>query len=168
MLLTLTIWEQSITIAVTSGVGPRAVGAERGRWTLMIMSDTCTTHRSRVPRRSSGWIKGGVTTMEDERGPGLDFYFVFCMWQSFARGCRLLSFYCLFISLLKCLNVCRFPPLSSRINELCYIGAESWEEGGTRCQKSPRCWGGSRCWGGRAARRSGDRQCLPEAVVLER
>ncbi len=27
---------------------------------------------------------------------------------------------------------------------------------------------GSRCWGGRAARRSGDRQWLPEAVVLER
>ncbi len=40
---------------------------------LMIMSDTCATHRSRVPRRSSGRIKGGVTTVEDERGPGLDF-----------------------------------------------------------------------------------------------
>ncbi len=40
---------------------------------LMIMSDTCTTHRSRVPRRSSGRIKGGATTVEDERGPGLDF-----------------------------------------------------------------------------------------------
>ncbi len=39
---------------------------------LMIMSDTCTTHRSRVPRRSSGRIKGGATTVEDERGPGLD------------------------------------------------------------------------------------------------
>ncbi len=33
--------------------------------------------------------------------------------------------------------------------------------------ESPRCWGGSRCWGGRAAGRSGDRQSLPEAVVLE-
>ncbi len=40
---------------------------------LMIMSDTCATHRSRVPRRSSGRIKGGATTVEDERGPGLDF-----------------------------------------------------------------------------------------------
>ncbi len=30
-------------------------------------------HRSRVARRSSGSIKGGATTVEDERGPGLDF-----------------------------------------------------------------------------------------------
>ncbi len=34
---------------VTSGAGPRAMGAEWGRWSLMIMSDTCATHRSRVP-----------------------------------------------------------------------------------------------------------------------
>ncbi len=40
---------------------------------LMIMIDTCATHRSRVPRRSSGRIKGGASTVEDERGPGLDF-----------------------------------------------------------------------------------------------
>ncbi len=33
--------------------------------------------------------------------------------------------------------------------------------------ESPRCWGGSRCWGNRAAGSSGDRQWLPEAVVLE-
>ncbi len=33
--------------------------------------------------------------------------------------------------------------------------------------ESPRCWGGSRCWGDRAAGSSGDRQWLPEAVVLE-
>ncbi len=44
---------------------------------LMVMSDTCATHRSRVPRRSSGRIKGGVTTEEDERGPGLDFNLCF-------------------------------------------------------------------------------------------
>ncbi len=44
---------------------------------LMIMSDTSATHRSRVPRRSSGRIKGGVTTVEDERGPGLDFNLCF-------------------------------------------------------------------------------------------
>ncbi len=62
----------------------------------MIMSDTCTTHRSRVPRRSSGRIKGGATTVEDERAPGL--YFILC----------------LFILLLKCLNVRQFPPTSSR------------------------------------------------------
>ncbi len=44
---------------------------------LTIMSDTCATHRSRVPRRSSGRIKGGATTVEDERGPGLDFSLCF-------------------------------------------------------------------------------------------
>ncbi len=33
--------------------------------------------------------------------------------------------------------------------------------------ESPRCWVGSRCWGDRAAGSSGDRQWLPEAVVLE-
>ncbi len=44
---------------------------------LMIMIDTCTTHRSRVPRRSSGRIKGGATTVEEERGPGLDFNLCF-------------------------------------------------------------------------------------------
>ncbi len=44
---------------------------------LMIMSDTCTTHRSRVPRRSSGRIKGGATTVEVERRPGLDFSLCF-------------------------------------------------------------------------------------------
>ncbi len=37
------------------------------------MSYTCATHRSRVPRKSFGRIKGGVTTVKDERGPGLDF-----------------------------------------------------------------------------------------------
>ncbi len=26
--------------------------------------------------------------MQDERGPGLDFSFVFCVWQSSVRGCR--------------------------------------------------------------------------------
>ncbi len=42
-----------------------------------IMSGHCTTHRSRVPRRSSGRIKGGATTVEEERGPGLDFNLCF-------------------------------------------------------------------------------------------
>ncbi len=40
---------------------------------LMIMNDTCATHRSRVPQRSCRRIKGGATTVKDERGPGLDF-----------------------------------------------------------------------------------------------
>ncbi len=35
-----------------------------------------------------------------------------------------------------CLNVRRFPPPSSRIYHLRYIGAETREEGGTRCQRA--------------------------------
>ncbi len=34
------------------------------------------------------------------------------------------------------LNVCRFPPPSSRIYQLRYIGAETRDEGGTRCQRA--------------------------------
>ncbi len=49
---------------------------------LMMMNDSCTTHRSRVPRRSSRRIK-----VKDERGPGLDFYLC-CVRQSSVRGCR--------------------------------------------------------------------------------
>ncbi len=53
------------------------------------------------------------------------------------------------------------------IYQLRYIGARN--PGGRRdtLSESPRCWGGSRCWGDRAAGSSGDRQWLPEAVVLE-
>ncbi len=35
------------------------------------MSNTCATHRSRVPQRSSEKIKGGVPIANDERGQGL-------------------------------------------------------------------------------------------------
>ncbi len=35
-----------------------------------------------------------------------------------------------------CLNVRRFPPPSSRTYQLHYIGAETREEGGTRCQRA--------------------------------
>ncbi len=44
---------------------------------LMIMNDTCATHQSRVSRRSSGRIKGGASTVEDKKGPGLDFILCF-------------------------------------------------------------------------------------------
>ncbi len=54
-----------------SGTESRGNGARPVE--LMIMSYTCATHRSRVPRKSLGSIKGGVTTVKDERGPGLDF-----------------------------------------------------------------------------------------------
>ncbi len=98
---------------------------------LMIMSNTCTTSRSRVPRRSSGSIKEGATTVQDERAPDLGF--ILC----YVCGCRLwraASSLCLFILLLKSLNVCRFPPPSSCIYKLCYIGAETREEGGRNRQ----------------------------------
>ncbi len=83
---------------------------------LMIMSDTCTTHRSRVPRRSSGRIKGGATTVEDERGLGLDFICVLCV-AVVREGLPLYCCVCLFV-LLNSLNVCRFPPPSSRSTNL--------------------------------------------------
>ncbi len=133
---------------------------------LMIMSDTCATHRSRVPRRSSGRIKGGATTVEDERGPGLDFNLC-CVCGSRPWGAAALLL-CLLICLLNFFKCSPVPASFFPIYELCYIGAETREEGGTCCQKKPSLLRGSRCWGGRAARRSGDRQWLPEAVVLER
>ncbi len=43
---------------------------------------------------------------------------------------------CLFIWLLNVVNVRRFPPPSSRIYQLRYIGAETREEGGTRCERA--------------------------------
>ncbi len=84
----------------------------------MIMNDTCATHRSRVPRRSFGRNKRRVTTLEDERGPGLDFTLCF-VCGSRPRGAAAFLL-CLVILLLKCLNVRRFPPPSSRIYELRY------------------------------------------------
>ncbi len=66
------------------------------------MNDTCTTHRSRVPRRSFGRVKGGVTTVEDERGPGLGFSLCFvCGSRPLGAAAFLL---CLFILLLKCVK----------------------------------------------------------------
>ncbi len=82
------------------------------------MNDTCTTHRSRVPRRSFGRVKWGVTTVEDERGPGLDFSLCFVCGS---RPWGAAAFHlCLFILLLNGLNVRRFPPPSSRIYQLRY------------------------------------------------
>ncbi len=72
--------------------------------------------------------------MEDERGPGLDFTLCF-VCGSRPRGAAAFLL-CLVILLLKCLNVRRFPPPSSRTYQLRYIGAEAREEGGTRCQRA--------------------------------
>ncbi len=56
--------------------------------------------------------------MEDERGPGLDFTLCF-VCGSRPRGAAAFLL-CLVILLLKCLNVRRFPPPSSRIYEQRY------------------------------------------------
>ncbi len=102
---------------------------------LMMMSYTCTTHRSRVSRRSSGRIKGGVTTVEDERGPGLDFNLCFvCGSRPWGAAALLL---CLFICIIKLVECSPVPASFFPIYELCYIGAETREEGGTCCQKKP-------------------------------
>ncbi len=116
----------------------------------MMMSDTCTTHRSRVPRRSSGRIKGGVTTVQDERGPGLDFSLCFvCGSRPWGAAALLL---CLFM-LLKSVECSPVPASFFPFYELCYIGAETREEGGTCCQKKPSLLGGIA-----VLRRSGSRK----------
>ncbi len=120
--------------------------------------------RSRVPRRSSGRIKEerGQWTREDQAWTfSLCFVCGSCPWGAAAL------LLCLFM-LLKYFECSPVPASFFPIYELCYIGAETREEGGTCCQKKPSLLRGSRCWGGRAARRIGDRQWLPEAVVLER
>ncbi len=63
----------------------------------------------RVPRRSSRRIKGGVTTVEDERGPGLDFIFVFCVVLDFLRSCR---FYFVFVYFVIIVFECSLVPAS--------------------------------------------------------
>ncbi len=61
----------------------------------MIVNDTCATHRSQVPWRSSGRIKGGAMTVEDEREPCLDFICVLCA-AVVCEGLLLLFCVCLF------------------------------------------------------------------------
>ncbi len=73
---------------------------------------------------SSGRIKGGATTMEDKRRPRLDFYLCF-VCGSHPLGAADFLLY-LFILLLKSVNVCRFPPTSSSIYELCYNNLVQW------------------------------------------
>ncbi len=85
---------------------------------LTIMSDTCATHRSRVPRRSSGRIKGGATTVEDERGPGLDFNLCFvCGSRPWGAAALLLSLFICLLNFFKCSPV---PASFFPIYELCY------------------------------------------------
>ncbi|ROL47311.1 hypothetical protein DPX16_16899 [Anabarilius grahami] len=61
------------------------------------------------------------------------------------------------------LNVRRFPPPSSHIYELCYIGAETREEGGTCCRRALVAEGDR----GAAESLAVFTPALPEAVVLE-
>ncbi len=144
------------------GAESRGNGARPVEW--MIMNDTCATHRSRVPRRASEGIKGGVTTLEDERGPGLDFTLCFGVWQSSVRAAAFHLVVYFTIKVVECSPVPAsfFPYLSTSLH---------WcrNPGGRRdtLSESPRCWVGSRCWEDRAAGSGGDRQWLPEAVVLE-
>ncbi len=91
---------------------------------IMIMNDTCATHRSQVPRRSSGRIKGGAMTVEDEREPCLDFI-VFYVQQLSVRGyCFYFVFVYFIIKVFKCSPV---PASFFPIEELCYNGAETQE-----------------------------------------
>ncbi len=70
--------------------------------------------------------------MKDERGQGLEFYLCFmCGSHPWGAAAFIL---CLFILLLKYLIVRQFPPPSSHIYELGYIGAETRKEGRTFCQ----------------------------------
>ncbi len=87
------------------------------------------------------------------------------MRQSSVRGCRFSVMFVYFI--IKCFECSPvpasfFPYLSTALH---------WcrSPGGRRdtLSESPRCWVGSRCWRDRAAGSGGDRQWLPEAVVLE-
>ncbi len=99
------------------------------------MNDTCATHLSRVPRRSFGRNKRRSDDIGRRERTRPGFYFMFCVWQSSVRGCRFSVMFVYFV-IKMCLNVRRFPPPSSRIYELRYIGAEAREEGGTRCQRA--------------------------------
>ncbi len=55
---------------------------------------------------------GGATTVQDEREPGLDFYFVFCVRKSSAR-----EFVYFVVKLFKCSPV---PACFVPLYELCY------------------------------------------------
>ncbi len=84
------------------------------------MNDTCATHRSRVPRRSSGRNKrrSDNSGRRERTRPGV----LVCALCAAVGREGLPRLICLFIYLLlNMLNVRRFPPPSSRIYQLCYI-----------------------------------------------
>ncbi len=73
----------------------------------MVMNDTCTTHRSRVPRRSFGRVKWGGTTVETREDQAWNFSLCFvcgsCPWGAAAFHL------CFFILLLKCVTCSPVP-----------------------------------------------------------
>ncbi len=59
---------------------------------------------------------------------------MFCVQQSSVRGCHFYFVFVYFIiKVFKCSPV---PASFFPIYELCYIGAKTREEGGTRCQRA--------------------------------
>ncbi len=61
------------------------------------MNDTCATHRSRVPRRSFGRNKRRSDDIGRRERTRPGFYFMFCVRQSSARGCRFSVMFVYFI-----------------------------------------------------------------------
>ncbi len=86
------------------GAESRGNGARPVEW--MIMNDTCATHRSRVPRRSFGRNKRRSDDIGRRERTRPGFYFMFCVWQSSVRGCRV-SF--VFVYLIKCVKCSPVP-----------------------------------------------------------
>ncbi len=67
------------------------------------MNDTCATHRSRVPRRSFGRNKRRSDDIGRRERTRPGFYFMFCVRQSSARGCRFSVMFGYFvIKMFKC------------------------------------------------------------------
>ncbi len=98
------------------GAESRGNGARPARWSsLMIMNDTCATQRSQVSRRSFGKDKRRSDDSGGRKRTRHGFYFM-CGSRPWEAATFLL---CLFILLLKSLNVPRSPS-PSVFYEHCY------------------------------------------------
>ncbi len=101
------------------GAESRGNGARPVEW--MIMNDTCATHRSRVPRRSFGRNKRRSDDIGRRERTRPGFYFMFCVRQSSARGCRFSVMFGYFvIKMFKCSPVPAsfFPYITNFITAL--------------------------------------------------
>ncbi len=83
---------------------------------LMMMNDSCTTHRSRVPRRSSRRIKGGAMTVRVDQA--WTFICVVCGSHLWGAAAFLL---CLFILLLKCFKHSPVPASFPYLRTVCHL-----------------------------------------------